>query len=55
LVDSYTLEVLKKEGIDVEEYLKGHNAYEALKKAKALLVTGPTRTNVNSIVIAVIL
>ncbi|HII67870.1 glycerate kinase [Thermococcus sp.] len=56
LVDSYTLEVLrKKEGIDVEEFLKRHNAYEALKRAKALLITGPTRTNVNSIVIAVIL
>ncbi|NJE07711.1 glycerate kinase [Thermococcus sp. M39] len=54
LVDSYTLDVLKKEGIDVEEYLSLHNAYDALKKAKALLITGPTRTNVNSIFIAVI-
>ncbi|MDK2869165.1 MAG: glycerate 2-kinase [Pyrococcus sp.] len=55
LVDSYTLEVLKKENIDVEEYLKRHNAYEALKRAKALVITGPTRTNVNSMMIAVIL
>lgn len=55
LVDSHTLEVLGEEGIDVEEFLRGHNAYEALKKAKALLVTGPTRTNVNSIIVAVIL
>lgn len=55
LVDSYTLEALKKENVDPEEYLKRHNAYEALKKAKALLVTGPTRTNVNSIIIAVVL
>lgn len=55
LVDSYTMEVLRNEGIDPEEYLRGHNAYEALKKARALLVTGPTRTNVNSMVIGVIL
>jgi len=55
LVDSYTLEVLKKENMDVEEFLRRHNAYEALKKAKALLITGLTRTNVNSIVVAVIL
>ncbi len=55
LVDSHTLEVLRKEGVDVEEFLKRHNAYEALMKAKALLITGPTRTNVNSIVIALIL
>ncbi len=54
LVDSHTLELLEKEGIDVEEYLRKHNSYEALKKAKALLVTGPTRTNVNSIIIGVI-
>ncbi|USH00033.1 glycerate kinase [Thermococcus argininiproducens] len=55
LVDSYTLETLKERGIDAEEFLKAHNAYEALKEAKALLLTGPTRTNVNSIIIAVIL
>ncbi|WP_457753786.1 glycerate kinase type-2 family protein [Thermococcus sp.] len=55
LVDSYTLNVLRKEGIDVEEYLATHSTYDALKKAKALLITGPTRTNVNSIFIAVLL
>lgn len=55
LVDSYTLELLKKENLDVEEFLRRHNAYEALKRGKALLITGPTRTNVNSIIIAVIL
>ena len=54
LVDSYTLELLEKVGIDVEEYLRKHNSYEALKKVKALLITGPTRTNVNSIIISVI-
>ena len=55
LVDSHTLEILEEEGIDAEEFLKRHNAYEALKRAGALLITGPTNTNVNSIVIAVIL
>ena len=55
LVDSHTLEVLRKEGIDLEEFLRRHNAYEALERAKALLITGPTRTNVNSVIIAVIL
>ncbi|ADT83788.1 glycerate kinase type-2 family protein [Thermococcus barophilus] len=54
LVDSYTLDVLKKGGTDVDEYLATHSTYDALKKAKALLITGPTRTNVNSIFIAVI-
>ncbi|AIF69448.1 glycerate kinase [Palaeococcus pacificus DY20341] len=54
LVDSYTLELFEREGVDVEAYLKAHNAYEALKKGKALLITGPTGTNVNSIVIGVV-
>ena len=48
------MELLEKEGIDVEEHLKIHSDYEPLKKGKALLITGPTRTNVNSIVLAVI-
>jgi len=55
LVDSYTVNLIKREDVDMEEYLKKHNAYEALKRAGALLITGPTRTNVNSIIIAVIL
>ena len=55
LVDSFTMEVFEKEKIDAEAYLNAHNAYEALKKGKALLITGPTGTNVNSIVIAVVL
>ncbi len=54
LVDSYTVELLNNEGIDVDEYLRKHNSYEALKRAKALLLTGPTRTNLNSIVVAVV-
>jgi len=54
LVDDHTLELLEKEGIDVEGHLKIHSDYEPLKKGKALLITGPTRTNVNSIVLAVI-
>lgn len=55
LVDSFTMDVLEGEEVDVEAHLKAHNAYEALKRGKALLITGPTGTNVNSIVIAVIL
>lgn len=55
LVDSFTLSLLEEEGIRVEEYLARHNTYEALKRARTLLITGPTGTNVNSLYIAVIL
>ncbi|WP_297510346.1 glycerate kinase [Thermococcus sp.] len=54
IVDGETLERLKEAGIDVEEVLKRHDAYHALEKVGALLRTGPTGTNVNSLVIAVI-
>ena len=53
IVDSHTVEVLDANGIDVDEYLSNHNAYEALKVAKGLDFTGATKTNVNSLVVAV--
>ncbi len=49
IVDSYTAKV-----VDVDEYLSRHDAYEGLKRAGALVVTGPTRTNVNSLIVAVV-
>ncbi len=55
IVDSHTLAVLEANGIDVDEYLNNHNAYEALKVAKGLVFTGATKTNVNSLVVAVVL
>ncbi len=55
IVDSHTLEVLEANGIDVDEYLNNHNAYEALKVARGLVFTGATKTNVNSMVVAVVL
>ena len=55
LVDSYTAEALEEEGLDIDYFLQTHDSYEALRKANALLITGPTRTNVNSLVVAVVL
>ncbi len=55
IVDGETLERLKRAGVDIEEVLKRHDSYHALDKVGALLKTGPTGTNVNSMVIKVIL
>ncbi|MCD6488075.1 MAG: glycerate kinase [Desulfurococcales archaeon] len=55
LVDSKTYYRLIDAGIDIEDVLNRHDSYNALKKCNALLITGPTYTNVNSIYIAVIL
>ncbi len=55
LVDSYTYDELINKDIDVEEYLSKHDAYNALRNVNALVFTSPTNTNVNSIMIRVIL
>jgi len=54
IVDGETLERLRKAGIDVDKALRRHDSYRALEKAGALFKTGPTGTNVNSLVIAII-
>ncbi len=54
IVDGNTLEELRESGIDVEEALMRHDTYRALERVGALLKTGPTGTNVNSLVIAVV-
>ncbi|ACS34059.1 glycerate kinase type-2 family protein [Thermococcus gammatolerans] len=54
IVDGETLGKLKETGIDVEEALRNHDSYRALERVGALLKTGPTGTNVNSMVIAVV-
>ncbi|WP_342765099.1 MOFRL family protein [Thermococcus sp.] len=45
---------VKETNIDVEEALRNHDSYRALERVGALLKTGPTGTNVNSMVIAVV-
>ncbi|EEB74556.1 glycerate kinase [Thermococcus sp. AM4] len=54
IVDGGTLKRLEEAGVDVEEALRDHDSYRALERAGALLKTGPTGTNVNSMVIAII-
>ena len=53
IVNGDTFDILKAKGIDMDEYLKNHNSYEAIKIANSLIHTGPTRTNVNSFVIII--
>ena len=54
IVDGKTEAVLKSKGISIPEVLKNNDAYNALKAADALLMTGPTGTNVNDVAIALI-
>ena len=54
IVDGSTESTLKSMGISIPDVLKENDAYHALKKADALLMTGPTGTNVNDVAIALI-
>ncbi len=54
IVDGETASILKTKGINISDVLKENDAYNALKAADALLMTGPTGTNVNDVAIALI-
>ncbi len=54
IVDGKTAAILKSKGINISDVLKENDAYHALKAADALLMTGPTGTNVNDVAIALI-
>ena len=54
IVDGQTQENLKKIGVNISDVLKNNDAYNALKKVDALLMTGPTGTNVNDVAIVLI-
>lgn len=54
IVDGQTESVLRAKGISIPDVLKENDAYNALKQADALLMTGPTGTNVNDVAIALI-
>ncbi|MEN3009240.1 glycerate kinase [Pseudothermotoga sp.] len=51
LVDGRTVERIKKAGFDPMKFLEENDSYNALKIAKDLLVTGPTGTNVNDLIL----
>ena len=54
IVDGKTEATLKAKGINIPDVLKNNDAYNALKAADALLMTGPTGTNVNDVAMALI-
>ena len=54
IADGKTEALLKEKKISIPEILKENDAYNALKAADALLMTGPTGTNVNDVAIALV-
>ena len=53
-VDGDTMDCLKAKGLDVFTVLRDNDAYTALAAAEALIVTGPTGTNVNDVAVALV-
>ena len=54
LVDGETAQGIRESGMDPDEELSDNNSYGALEAGGALLVTGPTGTNVNDVRVALI-
>lgn len=54
IVTGGTFERMKAAGIDPTAALENHDSYTALKAADALIITGPTGTNVNDVAVLMI-
>lgn len=54
IVDGETAERIIKAGFDPRERLRNNDAYPALQAAGALMVTGPTGTNVNDLLVLLV-
>jgi glycerate-2-kinase len=54
VADSSTVERGLRRGLGADTYLRENNSHEYFKKLKDLIVTGPTGTNVNDILIAIV-
>ena len=53
-VDENTAKVLRDKGIDIRSVLADNDAYNGLKAADGLIITGPTGTNVNDLSVVLI-
>ena len=49
IVDGGTVEAIRLRGVDPAQALRDNDSYRALQAADALLITGPTGTNVNDV------
>ena len=52
--DTDTVAQLREKGMDVQAYLDNNDAYHALDAVGNLIITGPTGTNVNDLIVGLI-
>uniref|UniRef100_A0A7V4NDG4 glycerate 2-kinase n=1 Tax=Fervidobacterium pennivorans TaxID=93466 RepID=A0A7V4NDG4_FERPE len=54
IVDGQTAQKIRKAGLSPENFLENNDSYNALKIAGDLLLTGPTGTNVNDLIVMLV-
>jgi len=54
IVDGQTAQKIRKAGLSPESFLENNDSYNALKIAGDLLITGPTGTNVNDLIVLLV-
>jgi glycerate-2-kinase len=54
LVDGFTVERAVEKGLNPLEHLEDNNSYNLLRRTGDLIVTGPTNTNVNDLMVVAI-
>lgn len=54
IVDGQTAQRIRKAGLSPESFLENNDSYNALKIAGDLLITGPTGTNVNDLIVLLV-
>lgn len=54
ICDGRTAGTLRAKGLNIDEVLKNNDAYNALKAADNLIITGPTGTNVNDLSVVLV-
>ena len=55
IVDGKTVQRAKKKGVSIENMLKEHDSYTFFNQVGGHIITGPTKTNVNDIYVALVL
>lgn len=54
MVDGSTAGAIRGAGVEARDALARHDSYHALDSAGALLRTGPTGTNINDLMVALV-
>jgi hydroxypyruvate reductase len=54
IVDGQTAQKIRKAGLSAESFFENNDSYNALKIAGDLLITGPTGTNVNDLIVLLV-